>query len=66
MMMLQEGVNSAIHKATGSLVTAVPEKLLAGTPPTGGSCWQLPLTANGHFCVPHELYQLKSWNGPEP
>ena len=31
-----------------------------------GSCRRLPLTANGHFCVPQELYQLKSWNGREP
>ena len=32
-------------------------------PPQGLSCWQLPLTANGHFSVPQELYQSKSWNG---
>ena len=43
-----------------------PKKLLAGTSPRGGSCQQLPLTANGHFSVPQELYQLKSWNGREP
>ena len=42
-----------------------PKKLLAGMPPRGGSCWWLPLTANGHFCVPQELYQSTSWKGRE-
>ena len=31
-------------------------------PPRGHSCQGLPLTANGHFSVPQELYQSKSWN----
>ena len=46
---------------------AVPKNPPAGTPPPprGRSCWRLPLTANGHFSVPQELYQSKSWNGRE-
>ena len=31
----------------------------------GRSCWQLPLTANGHFSVLQELYQANQWNGCE-
>ena len=57
---------SAIHKAVGSLVTGRSQKPPGGTPSRDGSCQWLPLTANGHFCVPQELYQFKSWNGREP
>ena len=59
-------IYSAIHKAAGSLVTGCSQKTTGqNAPPPGHSCQQLPLTANGHFSVPQELYQWKSWNGRE-
>ena len=52
-------------------LTALFTKPPYGLPPyrttSGGhSCWQLPLTANGHFSVPQELYQANQWNNREP
>ena len=54
--------NNIVHKAASSFVTYRSKKLPARMPPRGCSCQWLPLTANGHFSVPQEMYQWKSWN----
>ena len=63
--------NGSAGGLVNSAVTALFTKPLYGLSPyrttSGGcSCQRLPLTANGHFSVPQELYQSNQWNGREP